>query len=56
MNISIRLSEVDVRLIKTFADYNSETVSDFLKRVAFDEIHGKYSDLLGQPNPKQGIS
>ena len=48
MNISIRMSDVDAQLIKTYAEHNNETVTDFLRRTAFEEIKKEYGVLLGE--------
>ncbi len=43
--ISLRLSETDESLIKSYARDRGETVSSFMRRVAFAEIENEYEKL-----------
>ena len=46
--ISIRVDELDGMLFKTYAEYNHESVSAFLRRLALEHIERDYNDLCGR--------
>ena len=45
MIISIRVEELDGMLLKKYAEYNDESVSAFLRRLAMEEIERNYKEL-----------
>lgn len=51
MNISIRMPDVDGQLLKSYAEHNQETVTDFVRRVAFEEINREYVVLMDDMQP-----
>lgn len=42
MTISVRLSEKDVELIKTYASLNNITVSDLIRNAIMEKIENEY--------------
>ena len=42
MTISVRLSEKDVELIKTYASVNNMTVSDLIRNAIMEKIEDEY--------------
>lgn len=46
MIITIRVSDLDGVLIKRYASFHQETVSNLLKRLVMDQIEADYRKLL----------
>lgn len=46
--ISIRVDELDGMLFKTYAEYNHESVSAFLRRLALEHIERDYNELCAR--------
>ncbi len=46
MTISLRLSDIDADLLKAYAASNGETVSEYIRRVVFDDIEEHYYELI----------
>ena len=46
MIITVRVDDVDGALIKRYASYNKETVSNLIKRLLISQIEEDYKKLL----------